>query len=650
MYFNDDKKFTNIDNEFENDNILSNILNLLNKYKIIIIIFLLLVIGIIVIIYFNNNNVKNVINYLVLNGDESITIYQDSDYIELGFEAYNSKNENLTNDVIIKSNLDTSKIGYYEIIYTIGDVTKTRKINVIAKPKDYTYIYLKTVDNSVNIYLKVGEMYMEPGYQVFSSTGKNLTNQVKIDGVVDTSKRGNYKLIYSVVDSNNVTISVSRTVIVMDTEINLSLSTEEYTNKDVIINIKVIDDYFDHLILPNNNKVADINYSYKVGSNGTYKFKVHNKKGIDKEASIEVKNIDKEAPTGSCSGSYGNGKSTININANDNIGINKYVIDGISYTNNSITINKELSKVTVTIFDKSGNTKNISCNLTAIAPSITNISKDGVIITVTSKNIGSKISGYYFSYDSQRPDKKTGGYVATSDATIDVVRLQGTTYVWVEDVNGNISSPKTIKVSSSDIPITNGSRLNVVSTSNYPLDATQVKNFDNLIYRSSRAAGLYSKEAAATSALAVLYVSSQKYGFTYGYKYGKQSYALGNKILAYTGDCDGFVNWSYVNAGYDFQKYHPNVSNNYYLKAPGYPFNSANGEPGDVLRKKGHTAIIVGKNDDGFLIAEAYSTSKGHLISLYKYNLADHYVIKGEWLEENYAYSRYSRSDYPSGY
>ena len=38
---------------------------------------------------------------------------------------------------------------------------------------------------------------------------------------------GNYKLTYSVVDANNVMISTSRTVIVMDTEISLSLNNEK---------------------------------------------------------------------------------------------------------------------------------------------------------------------------------------------------------------------------------------------------------------------------------------------------------------------------------------------------------------------------------------------------------------------------------------
>ena len=148
------------------------------------------------------------------NGEENINLYQGSDYIEPGYEAYNSKNEDLTSDVEIVSTLDTDKIGTYEITYTLNNITKTRKINIIEKPKEYTYIYLTVVNNNVDMYLKVGESYQEPGYMALNSTGKDITDKVTITGSVDTSKKGNYKLIYSVVDSNNVTVSVIRNVII----------------------------------------------------------------------------------------------------------------------------------------------------------------------------------------------------------------------------------------------------------------------------------------------------------------------------------------------------------------------------------------------------------------------------------------------------
>ena len=191
----------------------------------------------------------------------------------------------------------------------------------------------------------------------------NLQDKVDIKGKVNTSKKGTYELVYSVVDSNNVTITKTRKVIVMDAEINLSLSTSGYTNGSVLINVGIIDEYFDYLILPNNQKVTKSSYEYEVTANGKYKFIVYNKKGMSKEASIEVKNIDKTAPTGSCKGSYKDGKSTINITANDNVGIKSYEYNGKVYTSKTITINNEIKTANIKIYDKAGNTKSINCNL-----------------------------------------------------------------------------------------------------------------------------------------------------------------------------------------------------------------------------------------------------------------------------------------------
>jgi len=110
--------------------------------------------------------------------------------------------------------------------------------------------------------------------------------------------------------------------------------------------------------------VTKSTYEYEVTKNGTYKFISYSKKGDTKEESITVSNIDKTSPTGSCSGSYKDNISTINISASDNVGVSKYVINGVSYTSNKITVNKAMEKANITIYDKAGNTKNISCNLT----------------------------------------------------------------------------------------------------------------------------------------------------------------------------------------------------------------------------------------------------------------------------------------------
>ena len=148
MYFKDEKRDTNIDDEFENNNLISKILNLISTYKLYL--FIGIAIILIIIMYFIFIN-REVTNYLVINGEQNITLYQGADYIEPGYLAYNSKKDDLTNDVTITSTLDTSKIGEYEITYTIGNISETRKITIVEKPKEYTYIYLKSVNNDINL-------------------------------------------------------------------------------------------------------------------------------------------------------------------------------------------------------------------------------------------------------------------------------------------------------------------------------------------------------------------------------------------------------------------------------------------------------------------------------------------------------------------
>ena len=398
------KEDTNIDNEFKNKKSFSK--------KIILGVFVVLLLVTVLFIVINS---KKTINYLELNGENEITIYQNEDYIEPGYDAYNSKNQKLNNQVEVLTNIDTSKIGEYEITYSLGEITKTRIVKVIEKPKEYTYIYLKSVDGSINVYLGLGEKYIEPGYKVYSTTGKNYEDKVKITGNVDTNKKGSYQLIYSLIDESGVTINETRTIIVMDSEIGLSLNTTEYTNKEITINVNVIDNYFEYLILPDGSRVTKSTYEYTVNKNGTYMFKTINKKGITKEESIEVTNIDKTNPTGTCTGKYGNGKTVLTVNAQDASGIRKYIIENKTYMKSPITIYEEKKSIKVTIEDKAGNINVIGCNInkTNTNPSSSNPSSSKPSTEIKEKITFSyeynKINGYmpYALYTPSSAKKNT---------------------------------------------------------------------------------------------------------------------------------------------------------------------------------------------------------------------------------------------------
>ena len=329
-----------------------------NKSKIIIIIVSLILITTILFIIIPNN--KSTTYYLELLGDTDIIINQNSLYQEPGFKAYDNRSNDLTSEVTISGKVNTTVAGEYTITYRLNNITKTRTITVIDNIKQTTFLIL---NGNNTIYLNVGDTYQEPGYTVIDSIDNNLTENVTITGTVNTKKAGSYKLIYSVTNKNNITITQERTIIVMNTMINLNYTPTSITNQSVTINIDITDNYFDYLIFPDNKRSTNRTEKYEVTQNGTYKFIIYNKNGTSKEQSIVITNIDKEKPTGSCSGYYQQGKSYITITAHDNIKVNKYTLNNQIYTNNKLTINQELSLANITIHDQANNTSTITCKL-----------------------------------------------------------------------------------------------------------------------------------------------------------------------------------------------------------------------------------------------------------------------------------------------
>ena len=335
-----------------------------NKYYIIF--GIIFIIGIILIIVGGNARRKIANNddalcYIDLVGNNEITIYKDEEYVEPGYRGYDGNNVDLTNKVEVVNNIKTDYIGTYKVIYSLKNIVKERVVKVVNKEPGATTIHLY---GDVNTFLYVGDEYVEKGYEVIDTIdGLSLRDKVKVSNNVDTSKVGVYKVTYTVINSSGITTTAVRTVIVMDSEMSLSVDNNNYTNGNVKINVYINDDLFEYLLLPNGDKIKEKIYTYEVNENGSYKFVMYNRKGKSIEKSIDINIINRTNPSGSCSGSYKDGKSVINISANDDIGISRYEMEGISYTNNQITVDEEISKANITIYDKANNSTNISCNL-----------------------------------------------------------------------------------------------------------------------------------------------------------------------------------------------------------------------------------------------------------------------------------------------
>ena len=164
----------------------------------IIVLFLILVI--IGLFYYKKNIIQSTFE---LNGDESVTINFGEKYEEKGFKAV-IYDKDAKKNVIVTSNLNTDKVGKYEIKYRLYnkylnvDKELIRKVNVVdVIPPELT------VESEDNIYLFEGEEFVKPVYHANDNYDKDITDKVKVDSNVDTNKVGDYVLKYIVKDSSD---------------------------------------------------------------------------------------------------------------------------------------------------------------------------------------------------------------------------------------------------------------------------------------------------------------------------------------------------------------------------------------------------------------------------------------------------------------
>ena len=606
-----------------------------------------------------------------LNGEKTITIYTGSNYKEPGFIAESSINGDISSYVKIDGEVNTKKPNTYKITYTLDykGVTPTRTRKVIVKDKNDTTVskendeLVLTLNGSQNISILKGSEYKEKGAKAVDNKGKDISKKIKITGNVNTNIAGTYKVTYSIIDSKNSSLELTRLVTVSDMSATITPNIQTATNSTITLNIAVKADKFSHIKLPNGQIVTTNNYNYQVGKNGKYSFEIYNTDKLAKKYTYEVKNIDKERPTGSCEVAQNAKETFITINAKDNVGIKNYVYNNNVYTTNKITTSETVTKAVVTIYDEANNQTQITCQ--SKNPIISKLTKDGVIITVESKKTSADIAGYYFSYNNQLPDKNSGGYIATNKEKIDLVRLAGTTYVWVEDKNGMISSPKTISIDNSALLLTRESKYKILQKTTLEEylknKGWSIEELNKLIIRSVRAAGLYSQEAAATSAVALQTVLAQKYNLKLPYWWGGKSWEIGadktwgkykekyseeydNYYYYYGLDCSGFTTWAYVNAGYDIKR----------GQYPSYwsdtvKLTKDNGQIGDFLVEKGHVTIIVGKTNEGYIKAEAAGKGPGMVLTLHPYTKTSGYFItKGSYIGNKY--HKMDRGSFPTGF
>ena len=159
-----------------------------------------------------------------LKSGEEIEICPSSEYKDPGYKATDNYDGDLTDKVQIEK--EDNKITY-TVEDSSGNITTVERTYKKTDTKPPT-IKLKG-SNTIN--LAVNEKYKEPGYVVEDNCDNDLTKNVTVEGTVDTSQEGTYKLKYTIKDSSGNKSTVERNVVVKKTYSFATDNPNEYAKK-----------------------------------------------------------------------------------------------------------------------------------------------------------------------------------------------------------------------------------------------------------------------------------------------------------------------------------------------------------------------------------------------------------------------------------
>ncbi len=144
---------------------------------------------------------------ITLEGGVETSICPDSKYEEIGFKAVDNKENDLSDKVVTSNGQDM-------ITYSVKDsnnilFTITRKL--IREDKEAPEIKL---NGNSHVYVTIGNVYTDGGATALDKCEGDLTEKIEKSGSVDTSKLGDYEIVYKVKDKAGNEATLKRTVTV----------------------------------------------------------------------------------------------------------------------------------------------------------------------------------------------------------------------------------------------------------------------------------------------------------------------------------------------------------------------------------------------------------------------------------------------------
>lgn len=225
------------------------------KSKKLIIIFSIIAVLIIVGIALTVFLLMPIVNFK--GNHEEVTSYGKV-YIDKGIDAY-TRLKSINDKVIIEGEVDTNKLGKYEITYKVPFFNKYKEYKRVVTVVDDECPVLK-LEGEENCTQDFGIDFQDPGVSATDNYDGDLTDKVTTEKVdIDSN---NYKLVYKVSDSSNNISSVVRYVKIID-----SIAPDLKLNGNDVVSVVIGNEYNEQGATAIDNKDGDISSKIKIEGN-----------------------------------------------------------------------------------------------------------------------------------------------------------------------------------------------------------------------------------------------------------------------------------------------------------------------------------------------------------------------------------------------
>lgn len=172
--------------------------------RTLFIIKLLIVILTIILVFliYCKESIDNIINDFHIKGKDIVVLEVGDEYKEEGAVATFNKKD-ISDEIKIVSNVDTSKVGTYTVSYSYYlkyfKVGKTIQRKVVVEDTQKPVLI---VDSEKEIHVGVGQAYNIPSASATDNYDGDITNKIEIKSDLNLNEPGIYSVNYSVSDSS----------------------------------------------------------------------------------------------------------------------------------------------------------------------------------------------------------------------------------------------------------------------------------------------------------------------------------------------------------------------------------------------------------------------------------------------------------------